>query len=308
VILLAAPGLTLAGLTLLGFAGRWWWVADLVASFRPQLTAGCLILGATLLAGRRRRSGPVVLGAGLVNLVLVAPLFFAPPGGGPLTADRLRILSFNVRASNESFAEVTAYIRRSGADVVLLHEASRPWEEALAAAELDYRVIRTRSESLIFGTLALVPPVAEVETEGFEAEAPRAVEVVVTMPSGRQVRVLGIHPLSPVTARRAAIRDDQLAYAARWAASAPAPAVVVGDLNATPWSYPFRRLARQGSLRNSQRGFGLQLSYPAGANPLLRVAIDHLLYGEGLVVLDRRLGPPLGSDHRPLVVDLGLTG
>jgi endonuclease/exonuclease/phosphatase (EEP) superfamily protein YafD len=37
------------------------------------------------------------------------------------------------------------------------------------------------------------------------------------------------------------------------------------------------------------------------------VPIDHLLHGQALEVVDRRLGPALGSDHFLLVVDLQLT-
>jgi endonuclease/exonuclease/phosphatase (EEP) superfamily protein YafD len=38
------------------------------------------------------------------------------------------------------------------------------------------------------------------------------------------------------------------------------------------------------------------------------VPIDHLLHSEALVAYDRQLGPELGSDHLPLVVDLAIEG
>lgn len=82
---------------------------------------------------------------------------------------------------------------------------------------------------------------------------------------------------------------------------------MVGDFNATPWSYPFRRLMASTDLSNSALGFGLDLSYPADGNPLVRVPIDHLLFSDGLAVVDRRLGPAMGSDHFPLTVDLAFT-
>ena len=80
----------------------------------------------------------------------------------------------------------------------------------------------------------------------------------------------------------------------------------MGDFNATPWSFPFRRLLSSTDLSNSARGYGLDLSYPANGNLLVRVPIDHLLFSGGLAVVDRRLGPAMGSDHFPLTVDLAL--
>ena len=63
-------------------------------------------------------------------------------------------------------------------------------------------------------------------------------------------------------------------------------------------------LVSEGGLRNSQIGFGLQPSFSAKSIFPLRVPIDHLLHSEDIRVRDRRLGPAMGSDHFPLVVDL----
>jgi endonuclease/exonuclease/phosphatase (EEP) superfamily protein YafD len=114
--------------------------------------------------------------------------------------------------------------------------------------------------------------------------------------------------LAPTSEERAGLRDAQLGFAADWAAEQEGAFLVVGDLNASPWSWPFRRLVADGSLRNSQIGFGLQPSFPATSNVLLRVPIDHLLHSDALIVTNRRLGEPLGSDHFPLLVDLAYAG
>jgi endonuclease/exonuclease/phosphatase (EEP) superfamily protein YafD len=78
--------------------------------------------------------------------------------------------------------------------------------------------------------------------------------------------------------------------------------VVVGDFNATPWTSAFRRLLGTGELRNSQRGYGVSPTWDVGR--FWAVPIDHLVHGDGMVVTDRAVGPDLGSDHRPILVDL----
>jgi endonuclease/exonuclease/phosphatase (EEP) superfamily protein YafD len=287
----------LSALSVAAFAGRAWWVLDVVASFRPQLAL--LLLTATILLalGRWWRTCTVLAAITMVNLAVIAPLFFGPPRAR--SAD-LRVISFNLLSSNESFEEVIDFISGSGADLVVLHEASLPWEVALADADLPYDLTMTRHPDDIFGTLVLAPAGSVVESYGFRIDDPRA--VAIGLPDG--VDVLAIHPLSPYTRSRAINRDRQLHFAQDWVNEQRGPVVVVGDFNATPWSYPYRRLLAETALLDSARGFGVGWSYPVQSNPLLWVAIDHLLYSPELSVADRRLGPALGSDHFALTVDL----
>jgi endonuclease/exonuclease/phosphatase (EEP) superfamily protein YafD len=252
------------------------------------------------MAGRWWKTGWAILIVALANLLTVLPLYLQPATAVPTEA-AWRVLSFNLLASNEQFAAVINYIEEVDADVVFLHEVSRPWEVALDAADLDYHIYNNRSGDLIFATLVMTKDPAEVHSFGFELRGPRAVQVDVD-----GLTLLGIHPLSPTDERRAHLRNQQLGFVREWFESTPGLRVVAGDFNATPWSYPFRRLVSESGALNSQRGFGLQASYPVRASALLRVPIDHLLFSDGLAVVDRHLGPALGSDHFPLVVDLAL--
>ena len=298
-------GFCLGLATLAGFFGSSWWVLDLFAGFRHQLAAGLLACALFSVLAKWHKTAGVMTLLAMVNLVLIVPLFFGP--SRPVSRD-LRVLSFNVLGANRRFGEVIDFIRRSGADVVVLHEVTGSWEEAVAdASELDawsYEITRTRTGDDLFGSLVLTRPGARVESYGFGLTDPRAVEIL--LPHG--VAMLAVHPLSPSNQFRAKQNDRQLQFAADWAADQSGPAIVVGDFNATPWSYPFRRLIASAELSNSEKGFGLDLSYPADGNPLLRVPIDHLLHSDHLAVVDRRLGPAMGSDHFPLTVDLALTG
>ncbi|MEM9488825.1 MAG: endonuclease/exonuclease/phosphatase family protein, partial [Myxococcota bacterium] len=135
-----------------------------------------------------------------------------------------------------------------------------------------------------------------------------AIEAVIEA-HGQRVAVLAIHPPPPVTAELSAERDRVIAAAADWSrapasgAGAVDHAVVVGDMNATPWSWPMRRLVRDSELIDSLRGHGVQTSWPSQLIPL-SIPIDHVLHSPSLTAVERSVGPFMGSDHRPVHVAL----
>ncbi|MCH7582752.1 MAG: endonuclease/exonuclease/phosphatase family protein [Acidobacteria bacterium] len=307
-ILVAIPAVALAAVSLAAFAGRWVWWLDILANFRAQYVVSLMILGLVVLTSKWRRIGYGILAVAAINLVFVLPLYAGSPGQADPDLPSLRVMSFNLLSTNESYSDVIEYIRAVDPDLVLLHEASRPWEVAIESANLDYEVIRPRSDELIFGTLVMVRG-EEVEaiSYGFAEGQPRAVSIMYR-PTGwpEEINVLSTHALAPTEENRAQLRDAQLGFAATWAADQEGGFMVVGDFNATPWSWPFRNLMATAPLRNSQLGFGLQPSFPTSSIFLMRVPIDHLLHSDTLTVVDRHLGPAMGSDHFPLVVDLQL--
>jgi endonuclease/exonuclease/phosphatase (EEP) superfamily protein YafD len=297
--LVAVLAVALAAISIAAYFGNLWWILDLAASFRPQFVVLLLIGFGVLLLGRWHKLALVIGLVTLLNLATVIPLFIS---GGRASNHDLRILSFNVLANNENYAEIIEFIASSDADLVVLHEASRPWEEALAEADLGYTIWLNRHPDDIFSSMVLVAGEATVESYGFRFRDPRA--VAIRLPSG--VSVLAIHPLSPQRHQRAELRDRQLAWAGDWVGDQTGPAIIVGDFNASPFSYAYRRLRNVTGLHDSIKGYGLELSYPARFPALMQVSIDHLLYSDGLSIADRRLGPALGSDHYPLIVDLAV--
>ena len=64
----------------------------------------------------------------------------------------------------------------------------------------------------------------------------------------------------------------------------------------------------EGGLINSQRGFGVQATWPVAGGFAPRIPLDHCLHSPDLATVDRRMGPAVGSDHLPLVVVLDTSG
>jgi endonuclease/exonuclease/phosphatase (EEP) superfamily protein YafD len=97
----------------------------------------------------------------------------------------------------------------------------------------------------------------------------------------------------------------QLTAIAEWARQQTGSAVVLGDLNATPWSPYFRDLLRDGGLLNLQPGWGTFSTWPAQL-PFLRIPLDHCLTTPGVGIVRKEVGSAVGGDHLPLIVDVAV--
>jgi endonuclease/exonuclease/phosphatase (EEP) superfamily protein YafD len=117
--------------------------------------------------------------------------------------------------------------------------------------------------------------------------------------------VIGTHPPPPLDKSDSEHRNHQFADLARFVASLDGPVLLLGDLNTTSWSPYFQKLLARTGLRDSRLGFGIQPSWPSGY-PIFRVPIDHALVSSEIKVQNRKLGPEIGSDHLPVVLDFSI--
>ncbi len=90
------------------------------------------------------------------------------------------------------------------------------------------------------------------------------------------------------------------------------PTVVAGDFNLPVESHLYRKF--WGDLTNSLGETGTGLRWTWGFQPSISwlnwlhfgVRIDHILTSSGVRVSNAWVGPPMGSDHRPVIADLVL--
>ncbi len=71
------------------------------------------------------------------------------------------------------------------------------------------------------------------------------------------------------------------------------------------WAHHYNELVESTGLANARDGFGVLPSWPTNI-PIAMIPIDHCLVSDEFTVLDVRTGPDIGSDHLPLIVELGL--
>ena len=291
--------------TLLGFAGRFWWVFDLFSHFRVQyLLSLSLVVLLTLLARRFRASGVLGLFAA-ANLACIFPYYLPVDSTVHSGSTALRFISLNVHTANDRFDLVKQLMRDRDPDVVLLMEVNAEWIEAMEELRPVYPHQQVEPREDNFG-IALYSKRA-FTTCGIvylgRAEVPSVVGEVEV--AGRRLTIVGTHPLPPMSAAYTAFRNDQLDAVAQYMAAATGPKIVMGDLNTSPWSHCFGRLLSRAELADSSRGRGVHATWPTNLI-WLRIPIDFCLVSDGIVVNDKQVGTDVGSDHFPLIVDLAL--
>lgn len=289
---------------MLSFLGSLHWVLDLAANFRPQTSVTLVLLGLLAVAGRAWIPGLTTLVVGGIGLVSLVPHLVATPPGIAEGSPTIRVMSFNVGISNPNRAEVAEFMAAEDPDVVFIFESSFEWEDAIRDAALPLQIVAVVPRGRLAGVTVLARPglrpgYVEVDLRG------EAAAVTIDLGSER-VDVLGIHPLSPTTGARAAGRDALIARATDWVTTRPGEVVVVGDLNATPWSHAYSTLRVRGRLVDTLRGRGFQPTWPEGWGVLM-IPIDHVFHTPGLGSADRRTGPAFGSAHRPVVIEIGFS-
>lgn len=298
-VLLGAMGCGLA--SVLACFGGLWWLLDLLSHFRVQYSWLLLVSTAALLFASRWRSAAGSGGALALNLCFILPLYWGNTQPVDSSREQLSLVVFNVNYRNVKFADVAAYVAERDADVIVIIEATPPMKEALLSSLPAYEMIGYTLDDA-FGMLLFSRLPIHDQNELYLGDS-RLLALSVNVTKGSEIfSVLGIHTMPPAGATNSALRDKMMDQAKSWAEEVSNP-VVVGDLNATPWSSAFRSIT-DGTLHNTQKGFGIQTSWPNEFWPL-SIPIDHGLIGENLTTVSRSVGPFLGSDHRPLLLQVG---
>lgn len=304
-LLIRLVAIAVVSASLLGHLERHGLLFELLAHFRWQYAALLVAGSIALLALRSPKAGVVVGVVAVTDLLTIAPyLVPSAPAPAPRASSPLRVLSQNVNTGNTRSADVLALIDREQPDVVLLLEVSPRWMEQLRPLDEVYPFSCSSPRTDNFGIAVWSRfELADTQIEPMtEARVPVIITDVVA-PGGR-IRLIGAHPLPPVSGAYLALRNEQIELLAqRVRERADVPTIIAGDLNATPWSRALRGLFRDAGLRDSAQGFGLQCTWPSSLWPM-RIPIDHVLVSEGIAVVDRRISGDVGSDHFGVIADL----
>ncbi|MCQ0987184.1 endonuclease/exonuclease/phosphatase family protein [Jiella marina] len=284
---------------------------DTLAHFRAHGVAALLVLALALILFKRVAVAVPAAAIAAYAALSVVP-FLVPrtsvadrpsafEAGAPGT---LSLLQMNLRFDADP-EPALALIDRLDPDILTLQEVDVPWVKALSALEADYphRALCGAEEAGVSGVAIFSRlPFAEAPAlcrpyEGFVARR------IMAGPR-RPVTIVSEHLEWPWPFGQ----HRQFVRLRADLARLPAPIVVAGDFNATPWSATVERYADATKTR-PVTGIGAtwldrRLFRPALA--WVGLPIDNVLVSKGIDVARAERQPSTASDHRPILVRFGV--
>jgi endonuclease/exonuclease/phosphatase (EEP) superfamily protein YafD len=293
-----------------------------------QLAAINALLAVPLLVYRRRVWATLGLLAALWNVALAWPSIAANAKAmfaeAPAKGRALKVVSFNLSFDNPDLGQVVKYLAKSGADVIGLAEVTPEAKAALAKLKDLYpysidcvgkdrfcELMLLSKKPLRYAFAGPIGPkltyVASADIDGQGGALSIAVAHVVlpfVKPDWPPLAAwIPADDPSPLLAGTPALwQSVQMAVLAGYVRSLGHDQILMGDFNSAPWSDV--QAAFRAATWLDNRG-PIVPSWPARLPAPLRVPIDSVFVGGGLTLRNLQTGPDLGSDHLPMIAEIG---
>jgi len=289
----------------LPLVGTWWpWIGDVPNMLAQFLVPATSLVVPTLLAGllvrRMRWVVPVLALVLLMQASVLAPWLAPPAGAIAASPSQVRIVFFNIWKENGRPEDAVRWLAGQDADIVVLAETT-PAIQRLAKATLTELPFTAscradkHCEMLLLSRWPLADVHALIDYPSYARAAFGTVET-----GHGALRIGGTHLTNPLTTNvhRQLFQVDKLVeLGGPWDGSM----VMVGDMNGVAWGRVVQRFARLTGLEPVR---GLTGTWNAWLPAPLRIGIWQAFASNDLTVVRRQVGPLLGSDHRPVVIDV----
>jgi endonuclease/exonuclease/phosphatase (EEP) superfamily protein YafD len=283
-------------------------LAPLMAFTPYAAIAALLITGLAVALGNWAASAVTAI----ATLCLATAVLPRAIGDGTASAagrETFDVLSANIYRGNADPEALVEMVERLRPDLLAIQGMTPPFAARLRAAGID-RLLPERR-------LAVDIERPKMPGRGIYSRLPlrglgefgpldlRTLGARVRLPSGRELRVVDVHPHTPKVGH---IDSWRRSLEGMPSAGTGAPWVLVGDFNATLDQSELRDVVDRGYQDAGEvAGKGLEPTWPQGRDDLpLLVTIDHVLADRRLGVVEYSVLPQPGSDHRAVHAVLAL--
>jgi endonuclease/exonuclease/phosphatase (EEP) superfamily protein YafD len=231
------------------------------------------------------------------------------PRRSPPAADQepatplLRLVSANLLYENPDFERTLQGLAALEADVLVLCEVTPEARHYFRRLEVTYpHALDTCAPESLYGILILSRfPLTRRSSGVGEDPTPRHLAADLATGAGT-IGLVAIHPTNPLRFSRAHRIPAEFDAVAQLCGAAQGDLILTGDCNAAGWSSYLRTLETAAGVANDGK---MRPSWPVWLPPLVRLPLDHVWVRGRVALLKAALGPRFGSDHLPLIAEIG---
>lgn len=292
------------------------WICDICAQTRLLLLAP---LGFALIFSLLRNNAAIAFcSTVLVSIICVQTIFgsghsldkSAKPNIKENNAKQITVLNFNTEFQhNNKIESLIAYCKKNKPDIVVLSESTKDWLDALQVLEYPSTMSVLKSPGItVFSNYPVIG------SQIYYSGGSKHPQIHVQVDKDQQtINIVALHLSAMQTQAGYDARKKELKAINEQLKKMPYPTIVLGDTNSSNWSPSIKTFLQDTDLKDTQEGFMTIPTWPARTGKLIEnlwippfVAIDNIFVSKDFDVLERKVGPPLGSDHLPIMVKLQL--
>jgi endonuclease/exonuclease/phosphatase (EEP) superfamily protein YafD len=226
----------------------------------------------------------------------------------------LKVFSSNVWINNQNYPALLELVRKEDPDIAMFFEVTPSGQQQLDTLNdiLPYSAGRDTG-AIIYTKLSLNGTKIWFNNPQY----PTTTIIENLQHQNKSFTLVATHPASPHSEQQFEIRNRQLASLAEYLATSSEALIVGGDFNVSMWSPYYRQFIDRSKLTNARHGFGVAPSWtpakirnlPNFLQPWLSIPIDHIFTRSGkfsLYTTAMKAGPNIGSDHLPVIAEIGV--
>jgi endonuclease/exonuclease/phosphatase (EEP) superfamily protein YafD len=305
----------------LSFTSKDYWWADLFSHFYFQyFWASCLTFIFAILIRYKGMTFMAMASMAVAYTIMMHSLWLYPSELPirpqiPDAAKLVRIAHVNALILNDNEKSIDALLASQAPDIINIQEAGFKLFEHVSKdlkAQYPYQLHDPRSDS--YGTIFLSKlPITggeNIPIKGIKYTS-KIYRIELQWPTGRKFDIYSLHGYQPLHGAEATDhRNIELIQLGSLLLNNKNPAIMVGDLNITPYSPVFRNhlIRRSGYQFLGQGEWPVTPTWPQFLRfKPFQIQIDHMLYDpEAFAVKGWKTAPYEGSDHKALIADIVL--
>jgi len=300
-----------------------YWFIKIIDFPRIQyFVIGAILLVFWIILNRKWNFASFLLVAGIISSLVIHGTKLLPyivgvktvpdskSSGHLLQEDGIGILLANVLIDNKETSKLLQIIKDVAPDLILVMEVNPWWISELQELKEDYPhyieyPLKNAYGMAIYSKFELT----EYDIKFLHGDQVPSIHTKVLMPSGREIRFHGMHPVPPVPSNKYPDNVDEkeiaLVKVGEFVKMDSLPSIVAGDFNDVSWSKTSRMFEREGNLNNVRIGRGFYNSFNAKSF-FLRWPLDHFFVTDNFSLKTLERLEKFNSDHFPMYAKLTL--